>query len=160
MRPTFEAAKKVCEDKPATGVEVGVAFGLNAFDVLSSWKELNLILVDNYSEEPKRESGMRTLVYSFKPEFLLIDSIQAAQKLSGRLFDFVYIDADHTYEGVKADLEAWFPLVKKGGIFGGDDYQNTTCPGVNQAVNEFVVKYGLFLYAAPNGGGGDWYVKA
>jgi hypothetical protein len=90
--------------------------------------------------------------------FIEKDSVAAAKDCSTRLFDVIYIDADHTYEGVKADLDAWYPLVKKGGIFGGDDYQNTTCPGVNKAVNEFVVKHGLFLYTEPNGGAGDWWV--
>ena len=38
----------------------------------------------------------------------------------GRVFplpiDLLFIDGAHTYEGVKVDLEIWYPKVKKGGL--------------------------------------------
>jgi hypothetical protein len=58
-------------------------------------------------------------------------------------FDFIYIDADHTYEAVKSDLESWYPKLKKGGIMSGHDYVEVTTSvpfGVVQAVNEFLKK--------------------
>jgi predicted O-methyltransferase YrrM len=36
--------------------------------------------------------------------------------LAGREIDFLFIDGDHTYEGVKMDFEMYSPSVKKGGI--------------------------------------------
>ncbi len=160
MRPAFEAAKAVCNGQRAIGVEVGVAFGVNALDVLSGWPGLTLNLVDNYSEEPRREAGMRELVAGRGANIVIKDSVEAAKDFAGQLFDIVYLDADHTYEGVKADLEAWYPLVKKGGVFGGDDYENTLVPGVKRAVQEFAAKYKLELHTAPNYCGGDWFVYA
>lgn len=47
--------------------------------------------------------------------------------------DFLYIDADHSYEGVLADLLAWVPHVRSGGLIVGDDYGNAIYPGVKQA---------------------------
>jgi hypothetical protein len=36
--------------------------------------------------------------------------------------DWVYIDADHSYKAVLADLEHYYPFIKKGGYLCGDDY--------------------------------------
>jgi predicted O-methyltransferase YrrM len=41
--------------------------------------------------------------------------------LSGRSVDFLFIDADHTYEGVRRDFELYSPLVGKGGAMGFHD---------------------------------------
>ena len=62
-------------------------------------------------------------------------SLQAAQYYKDRSIDFVFIDAAHDYENVKADLNAWYPKVKKGGFIGGHDYPGFG--GVVSAVNEF-----------------------
>jgi hypothetical protein len=50
----------------------------------------------------------------------------------------VFIDADHTYEAVKADIAAWLPKVKPDGILAGHDYKHFPSMnfGVIQAVTE------------------------
>lgn len=48
--------------------------------------------------------------------------------------DMVYIDADHRYEAVIADIVSWRRHVKEGGILAGHDYG--TFPGVTRAVDE------------------------
>jgi hypothetical protein len=50
--------------------------------------------------------------------------------------DFIYIDGDHTYEAVAADIAGWWPKLKVGGILAGHDYNDQT-PGTVQAVDEF-----------------------
>jgi hypothetical protein len=62
-------------------------------------------------------------------------SLNASQYYKDRSIDFVFIDAAHDYENVKADLEAWYPKVKKGGFIGGHDYPGYD--GVVRAVNGF-----------------------
>ena len=57
--------------------------------------------------------------------------------------DWIYIDGDHTYEGVTFDLEASLRVLKEDGTLLGDDYGNK--PGVKKAVDEFVEKHGFKL---------------
>ena len=49
-------------------------------------------------------------------------STEAAKKMENQSLDFAYIDARHDYCGVKDDLEAYWPLIKPGGIMAGHDY--------------------------------------
>jgi SAM-dependent methyltransferase len=50
--------------------------------------------------------------------------------------DMVFIDADHQYGSVKADINAWKRHVRRGGILCGHDYGDPAFPGVTQAVDE------------------------
>jgi predicted O-methyltransferase YrrM len=59
--------------------------------------------------------------------------------------DYLYIDADHSYASVLADLRAWVPHVKPGGLILGDDYGNDLYPGVQPAWDEFERTDGLSL---------------
>ena len=52
-------------------------------------------------------------------------------------FDFVYIDANHNFPHVFADLCVWGSNIKPGGWLCGHDYINTSFPGVRQAVDYF-----------------------
>jgi hypothetical protein len=63
-------------------------------------------------------------------------SVLVAQQIPDNWLDFVFIDADHDYESVKADIEAWEPKVVPMGWIGGHDYNEWAFPGVNRAVNE------------------------
>jgi len=44
--------------------------------------------------------------------------------LDGRMVDFLFIDGDHTYEGVKRDFNMYSSLVKEGGIIAFHDIAN------------------------------------
>lgn len=59
--------------------------------------------------------------------------------------DFLYVDADHSYDGVMRDLEAWVPHVKSGGLIVGDDYAHPRYPGVKEAWDEFELMHDLRL---------------
>jgi predicted O-methyltransferase YrrM len=61
------------------------------------------------------------------------DSLSAAKQFSDKSVDMVFIDANHTYEGVKADIEAWLPKAKR--VICGHDY-TPGWPGVVRAVDE------------------------
>ena len=67
-------------------------------------------------------------------------STEAAKLFKDETFDWIYIDACHTYEAVKEDLLAWIPKVKNGGFISGHDYDCPIFPGVKKAVIEIVGK--------------------
>lgn len=62
-------------------------------------------------------------------------SLEAVKDFEDDSLDFVFVDASHEYEDVKADLKAWWSKVKENGVFAGHDY--ITHKPVNKAVNEF-----------------------
>ncbi len=66
------------------------------------------------------------------------DSVEATNHFPDEYFDWIYIDADHSYEGCKRDLNAWYPKLKKGGMFCGHDFLDGEIPagifGVKSAV--------------------------
>jgi cephalosporin hydroxylase len=63
-----------------------------------------------------------------------------AQQISAGSLNLVFIDADHSYETVLADIKAWMPKVKVGGVLCGHDYNppGQDHAGVRQAVDELI----------------------
>ena len=88
---------------------------------------------------------------------LRMKSVDAAKRVT-EMLDFVFIDADHSYEGCKADIEAWFPLVREGGLLCGHDYDNTDFPqwGVKRAVDEFAAAKGFKVELGENF---TWFIR-
>ena len=62
-------------------------------------------------------------------------SRNASQQFSNNSIDFIMLDAGHSYDALKDDLDAWYHKVKPGGYVTGDDYG--VFSGVTQAANEF-----------------------
>ncbi len=67
-------------------------------------------------------------------------SAEAAERFRDGELDFVYIDGNHRYEFVKADLETYARKVRPGGFLAGDDYgvAGWWDDGVTRAVDEFL----------------------
>lgn len=62
----------------------------------------------------------------------------ALKNLSSTEFDFIYVDAGHTYEDCFEDVKLSWPLLKIEGLMCCDDYGNEFFPGVKQAVIDFL----------------------
>ena len=81
-------------------------------------------------------------------------------KKTGEKLDWIYIDGDHSYTGVKNDLNNAIEVVKPGGLIIGDDYKWKSLTadkgGVKKAVNEFVSQRSLNLSAHGNV---QWSIK-
>lgn len=68
------------------------------------------------------------------------DSIKASSIFPDEHFEFVFLDDCHYHDYVVEELEHWWPKVKKGGMYGGHDYDDK---GVGDAVREFAKKHSL-----------------
>jgi len=147
--------------------EVGVFKGENAEMMLKHMTIKKLYLIDQYVFDDnyklsytddmvpiKTEALDRLSKFEEKIEWIFKDSLNAATFIPDEL-DFIYIDANHTYPYVKADIENFWPKVKKGGVLGGHDYCKLSGKvGVKTAVNEFAKNNNLKLHI----GGTDWWI--
>jgi len=61
------------------------------------------------------------------------------KELFEKTIGFLFIDGDHTYEGLKKDL-AWIDLVHRGGVIIFHDYIPSKYPGIVKAITEFQEK--------------------
>jgi len=141
-------------------VEVGCWKGRTTKELLKLCNKV--YAVDHFMGSPEDISGdlaKKFNVFSefkknvgYHPNLVLLkgNSVDMANRLNGDKVDMVFIDAGHTYEEVKADIEAWLPKTKK--IISGHDYDNYF-DGVRQAVNEFAEGREL------NVEGSVWWVK-
>ena len=74
-------------------------------------------------------------------------STDAASSFADGSLDWVYIDGMHTLDAVRADLAAWRPKIRDGGLILGHDYIETGDYGVIPAVNEFLRTEGWGMIA-------------
>jgi hypothetical protein len=65
-------------------------------------------------------------------------------------FDMIYIDADHSYNSVKKDLELSYQKIKPNGFICGHDYVTGT--EAFHAVNDFCDEYKLSISCLTNDG--------
>lgn len=141
-----------------TGAELGVFKG-DFSKILLQTNPSKLYLVDLFEGHmvsgDKDGLNMQTIdlqtsfdnlkeVYFSDSRVVLIKgkSVPFLNGLTDHSLDFVYIDADHSYEGVKQDIEMSFKKVKSGGYIFGHDY-TPRFEGVVRAVNEFCKNTGL-----------------
>jgi len=132
------------------GAEVGVAKGRTLLPILEH-THMHMLAVDafEYVEDSEKsllyetmphddnERVVREITEAFPGRVDILKGLswEQASRVQARTLDFVFIDASHMYEEVKADIEAWGPKVKDTGWIMGHDY----CPqwdGVRRAVDE------------------------
>jgi len=153
-------AKRFKKRGGITGVEVGVWKGKNAANLLPLLPGLTLYMVDRwqaYSDEERErdtiseqarlkqaefeaaEKSARKAVTPFgkRTVILKMSSAEASEQFDDGSIDFVFLDGDHSYEGLKQDIELWLPKVKPGGYLCGHDYTpEGKRPGITKAVHE------------------------
>lgn len=136
-----ESTKVIKEMGLKMGAEVGVNVGTNAKNMLDSIPDLHLILIDNCST---MYLIARDNLKAYENRIVqMLRSSSDVGDIQDESLDFAYIDACHTYEAVKVDLEVWLPKIRKGGLLCGHDYnlRGEHYDNVYQAVNEFAEKH-------------------
>jgi hypothetical protein len=136
--------------------EIGVWRGEFSARVLSTWGgQLHMVdawrHLENYqdmcnlpdAEHEKCFQRALSVAEAFTPRAVVLRELSpvAANSFSDGFFDLVYLDANHSYEAVMADLRAWTAKVRAGGVVCGHDYLDGVRKegvfGVKTAVNEF-----------------------
>jgi predicted O-methyltransferase YrrM len=160
------------EARPKIVVEVGVWKGASVVTLAKAIQQLNLdavvIAIDTWLGSSEHylwekfipdldfEFGYPRLYHKFAANIcneglreqvvpLPLDSINGFQllKTKGIHPEVLHIDAGHDYLSVMADLKAWWPQLREGGILIGDDYFKKPLvgqgkwPEVRQAFDEF-----------------------
>jgi len=135
------------------GVEIGIQRGIFSEIICQRNPQMRVYGVDAWAPpngaRMRKKAQKRMGVY---PQYSIIDdwSVSAAQQFDDRSLDFVYIDADHSYESCLADIDAWHPKVRVGGILSGHDYYNTnTSSRVQCHVKNAVLQYTRDHHIAP-----------
>ena len=89
------------------------------------------------------------------PRYLMLQNttLEAAKMFPDGYFDWIYLDATHTYAAAKRDIHAWYPKVRVGGLVSGHDYQfqhqsigDGYTFGVKDAIDEFASARNLRVY--------------
>lgn len=155
-----ELIARVPADRRVQGAEIGVLRGLTAAKVLAARPMATHYMIDpwekpkegsRYAEAPGSTQRMSQAQFDECYEHVCRIAHRYGQRAvvvrdysrsAALLFEphslfYVFIDGDHTYEGVRDDIIAWLPKVEKGGWIGGHDYDNLpNHPGVKKAVDE------------------------
>lgn len=148
-------------DLKLPAAELGVAEGYFSADILS-WGVKKIYMVDAWMHLKQFGDAGNTQEWH---NMNLYDAMERVKKygnkavilrgLSAAMADsvteelgYVNVDCDHSYQGVKADIEAWWPKLAKGGVMSFHDYENPNY-GVKQAVTEFANKEGLEIHLLP-----------
>lgn len=122
----------------ATVVMIGAGPGNMSLALLDSHTRLNLHVIDNALSDTFKKHIKWAQVAM--PDIIERDSAETGTGWIEPMIDLLIVDGDHTHEGVKRDLEAWWEHVNlKGLVFFHDYYrEGAEWEGVAVAVKEWL----------------------
>lgn len=136
-------------------VEVGTFLGRSAAAFLSRAPHLDMLCIDTFDGRATSKANPLPPLLNMKRMEeevarvigrgaalpVMSTSLEAAKRLEDADLDYLFLDADHSYEAVLADLRAWWPKMKPGATLYGHDYHESW-PSVVEAVCDFFKKEG------------------
>lgn len=157
--------KLIKEKNLKVGAEIGLGYGGNSENMLKIKSIEHLYGIDPFAhregvsdvinfDQQDFDEICKFVLKKLSPfgnrfKFIRKLSVQAAADVPDNL-DFVYIDGDHSYQGVSDDLCAWTKKVKAGGVIAGHDYNHPNLPGVKRAIDEFFRRFGWEIHTKEN----------
>jgi hypothetical protein len=131
-----DLARLLAEMGYRRGAEVGVWMGEFSEVICQANPGVDLTCVDPWVQyktynEKKNNQGRLDDAYEqacarlqpYHCTILRMTSVEAAAQIPDGSLDFVYLDGNHARSFVDADLVAWVPKVRSGGIVAGHDYE-------------------------------------
>jgi hypothetical protein len=123
------------------GAEIGIRAAKYSASLLEHWPG-TLIAVDPSLEEKQdarhAEARRRLARHGTRAELWRTPSLDAAQRVPDASLDFVYLHPQKSPRALAADVEAWLPKIRPGGILAGRD-----ALGAKDAVEEALADRGL-----------------
>ena len=140
--------EKILERLPKGGVcaEVGTQIGNFAWQIFTVLQPAKLHIFD-IDFTPFDHAPFQLAIQQGVVELHQGDSSSLLAAMPDKSFDFIYIDGDHTYDGVVKDLAQAARKIKEDGWIVCNDYTiysplEQTKYGVYRAVNEFCLEHG------------------
>ncbi len=155
--------------KPINAVEIGSYYGASSCFIAEALsKKSKLYCIDTWENDKMINEGDDPNDENLKPkdtynEFLINTkkykrkiisirkwSTQAIDDVKKQIdkIDFLFIDGDHNYEGVKKDWELYSPLLKSGSVIAFHD--TGWAKGVLKVIHEDVLKISEKIKQLPN----------
>jgi predicted O-methyltransferase YrrM len=125
-------------------LEIGSASGGNVFVFNKYFNIKNIVIIDdnNHPKHKFRKNILKDIEYKeFIGDSKSDESINFIKNLDME-FDILFIDGDHSYNGVKLDTMNYLYYVKENGYVIFHDTITKACPGIKQWVSE--LKEGFF----------------
>lgn len=158
----------------AVCAEIGVWKGNFSAQILEQTKPRELHLVDPWRFDPsfpvrwygggsaKSQTDMDAIHNSVVSRFAAraevrihrARSADAVHEFDDNLFDWIYVDGDHSYDAVLDDLRSWRRKLKPRGLLAGDDLWWKDESGdlsVRRALNEFATEIAVEPELLPGG---------
>jgi Predicted O-methyltransferase len=127
-------------------LEVGSYRGLSAWGMSIAAKSVTCVDTFKACTNGQRQEEQYTTLDAFtaavrryaanRVRAHLMASEVAAPVIGDQTFDMIFLDAMHTYEDVRADINRWLPKLRAGGVFVLHDYRHADFPGVEKAADE------------------------
>ena len=128
QRATRFAVAEALQGTDNVGLELGVASGTFSAHMVRTGKFSLFFGVDAYCDHHdvnEYKYALRSIGFDNNYRLLRMKFDEAIGLFDDGYFDFIYIDGyAHSGEDGGRTLLDWFPKLKAGGVFAGDDYHN------------------------------------